>query len=108
MAIIACPVCSNRVSNKAAFCPKCKTNLSGKSPEKLEAQHREQRLSKVQSLTNQSLLALLLFLGGFGVMYWWQPENGSANEYLAIVAVAGGFCWYVVCRAWLIWLKRKK
>jgi uncharacterized protein YbaR (Trm112 family) len=108
MAIIACPVCKNRVSNKAPECPKCKTPIGSLSADKLAAQHREVRLQKLQSLTNQSMLALVLFLSGFGIMYWWQPENGSYNNYASIAAIAIGFSWYVVCRARIIWFKRKK
>ena len=108
MAIISCPVCANRISNKATECPKCKTNLGEASPEKLASKHREQMARQAQSLMNQSMLALLLFLAGFGILYWWQPENGSYNQYVSTVAIALGFGWYVVCRARIIWLKRKK
>ncbi|KRS22542.1 hypothetical protein AAY72_02880 [Alishewanella sp. WH16-1] len=108
MAIISCPVCQHRVSNKAAECPKCKTDLTAATPEKLAAQHRDRMLKQSQSMMNQSMLALLLFLGGFGILYWWQPETGSYNEYVSTAAIALGFIWYVVCRARIIWLKRKK
>ncbi len=108
MAIISCPVCDQRISNKATECPKCKTDLTAATPEKLAAKHRDKMLRQSQSLMNQSMLALLLFLAGFGILYWWQPENGSYNEYVSTAAIALGFCWYVVCRARIIWLKRKK
>ncbi len=108
MAIISCPVCNTRISNKATACPKCKTDLSVATPEKLASQHRERILRQSQSLMNQSMLALLLFLAGFGILYWWQPESGSYNQYVSTVAIALGFCWYIVCRARIIWLKRKQ
>lgn len=108
MAIISCPVCEQRVSNKSAVCPKCKTDLTSATPEKLSAQHRDKMLRQSQSLMNQSMLALLLFLAGFGILYWWQPTTGSYNEYVSTAAIALGFCWYVVCRARIIWLKRKR
>jgi hypothetical protein len=105
MAIISCPFCGHRVSDKASNCSNCKGDLTG-DPVKLAAVQRDRRLKQSQSLVNQSMLALILFLGGFGVLYWWQPTSGSYNEYVSTAAIAAGFIWYVVTRVRIILLKR--
>jgi hypothetical protein len=52
-------------------------------------------------------LSMLLFLGGFGILYWWQPTAHSYNQYASNIAIVLGFSWYVVTRARIILLKRK-
>ena len=51
MAIIACPYCDKRVSDKAATCNHCGNNLSEISVEKLERMQRDNRLAQGQRLT---------------------------------------------------------
>ncbi|KKO43921.1 hypothetical protein WG68_18065 [Arsukibacterium ikkense] len=107
MAIISCPYCGHRISDKAAACSKCGGDLTGNTPEQLAAIERDKKYRKMQSLMNQSMLAMVLFLGGFGILYWWQPANHSYNQYASNGAIALGFCWYVITRARIILLKRK-
>lgn len=106
MAIISCPFCGHRISDKSASCSKCNKDLSDLTPEKMAALERDKRLNQAQSLLNQSLLALVLFLAGLGVWYWWQSEDGY-NQYLAALLAAVGFCWYVITRIRIMMFKRK-
>jgi hypothetical protein len=107
MAIISCPFCGQRISDKATACSKCAGDLSSNTPEQLVLIEREKKNRKLQSLLNQSMLSMLLFLGGFGILYWWQPTAHSYNQYASNIAIVLGFSWYVVTRARIILLKRK-
>lgn len=107
MAIISCPFCGQKISDKSTQCNHCGKDLSALTTEKLNALSRDKRLALSQSLMNQTMLAMLLFLGGFGAMYWWQPETGSAQQYLFIGISAVGFLWYLVTRVRIILLKRR-
>lgn len=108
MAIVNCPNCGKKISDKAAECGHCRQDISALTPEKLEQLERNRRFDQAQRLMNHSMIALVMFLGGFGIMYWWQPESGSYNRYLAIGAIAVGFVWYIITRIRIILLKRKK
>ena len=108
MAIISCPFCGFKISDKAAQCTKCNADVSELTPEKMASIARNKMLDKTQSLVNHSMLALLLFLAGFGLMYWWDPETGSPQQYIAGGAIGLGFCWYIISRARIMLLRRRK
>jgi hypothetical protein len=108
MAIISCPFCGHKISDKSASCSKCNGDVAGLTPEKRASLARDKALDKVQALVNHSLFALLLFLTGFGLMYWWDPEPGSAQQYIAGAAIGVGFCWYIITRARIMWMKKRK
>ncbi|MDX3774250.1 zinc ribbon domain-containing protein [Chromatiaceae bacterium AAb-1] len=108
MAIISCPFCGQKISDKATNCSKCQNDLSDLTPEKIESLNREKRFNQSQRLVNHSMMALVLFLGGFGIWYWWQPESGSYNQYIAAIAVVTGFVWYIVTRIRIMLFKRRK
>ena len=78
------------------------------TPEKMRALARDKQFDKVQSLVTQSMLALVLFLLGFGLMYWWHPEHGSYQQIIASAAIGIGFCWYMITRARILFLKKRK
>lgn len=108
MAIVSCPFCGHKVSDKAAQCGKCNSDLADLTPEKMAALARNKALNKSQSLVNHSMFALLLFLAGFAFLYWWDPEPGGLQQILASAAIGIGFCWYIVTRIRIMLLKRKK
>ena len=108
MAIISCPFCGHKISDKAQECSKCQSDVSALTPEKMASIARNKALDKTQSLVNHSMFALLLFLTGFGLMYWWDPEAGSTQQLIAGGAMGIGLCWYIVTRIRIMLLKRKK
>ena len=108
MAIISCPFCGFKISDKAAQCTKCNADVSELTPEKMASIARNKMLDKTQSMVNHSMFALLLFLAGFGLMYWWDPAAGSAQQVIAGSAIGVGFCWYIVTRIRIMLLKRTK
>lgn len=108
MAIISCPFCGHKTSDKSAACSKCNGDLANLTPEKLASLARNRAIDQAQSLVNHSMFALLLFLAGFGLMYWWDPEPGSAQQYIAGAAIGLGFCWYMISRARIMFIKKRK
>jgi hypothetical protein len=108
MAIIACPFCGQKISDKTAQCQHCKKDLTAMTPEKMQALARDKHFEKVQSLITQSMLALVLFLAGFGLLYWWDPAPGSYQQLIAYGSIALGFCWYIITRGRILFLKKRK
>jgi hypothetical protein len=61
----------------------------------------------MQALQNQSLLAILIFVAGFGFMYWGGVQPGDLQHNLALGAAIVGFVWYGVNRVRITLAKRK-
>jgi uncharacterized BrkB/YihY/UPF0761 family membrane protein len=107
MAIIACPYCDKRVSDKAATCNHCGNNLSEISVEKLERMQRDNRLAQGLRLNNHAMLALVLFLGSFTWFYYRAPEPDSWEQNALYGAMIIGCIWYVVTKVRIVMYKRK-
>jgi hypothetical protein len=54
----------------------------------------------------QSMLAMLLFVAGFGFMYWGGAVTGGLQYNIAIGLTVVGFVWYIINRVRLVFLKR--
>jgi hypothetical protein len=61
----------------------------------------------MQSLQNQSMVAILMFIAGFGFIYWGGSEPGEIQYNLSIAATVFGFAWYAVNRVRIVLAKRK-
>ena len=61
---------------------------------------------KNKNIQTQSMIAMLLFVAGFGFMYWGGTQPGELQHNLAIGLAIIGFVWYIVNRVRLIMLKR--
>lgn len=107
MAIISCPRCGKKISDKSLTCQHCQLDLSGMTAERKHHLAEEARDKKVQSALNQSMLALILFLAGFCFLYFWALEPEGYEAVVSKAMIAAGFIWYIVARARLIYLKRK-
>lgn len=104
MAVISCPVCSKKISDKATECPHCDTVMDMDIEER-ERLARKQIAKKTQKLSTQSLFAMVFFLGGFWFMYFQAPEPDSPQMMISQGVVAIGFVWYIVNRIRLLLLK---
>ncbi|WP_105199781.1 MULTISPECIES: hypothetical protein [unclassified Pseudoalteromonas] len=108
MAIISCPQCQKSISDKHQACPHCNAVFGEMDAETKNRMAARSKTQKQQSLMNQSFIALILFLGGFFVLYWHHPVPGSWQQTTCYVAIAIGVVWYLVNRVRLVLLKRKK
>ncbi|MDN3651520.1 hypothetical protein QWY77_01815 [Thalassotalea ponticola] len=107
MALIDCPSCNKRISSKAPVCQHCHTVLDGTSDEQRKSMQQMARIQKHQQLMTHSMLAMLLFCGGFGFMFWGDHQPHSWQYTLSAGTTVVGFVWYVVTRVRILWAKRK-
>lgn len=105
MAVISCPQCSKKISDKVKQCPYCHTNMD-MDGEARQSMERRRIAKKVQHISTQSMVAMVFFLGGFWVMYFQSPESDSPQMLVAQLSIAVGFVWYIINRIRLLILKR--
>ena len=106
MALVNCPSCNKKTSDKAKVCPHCDFRIGNASAEDLERKQQLKKFKKLQSIQNQSLLAMLIFVAGFAFMYWGGTRPGDLQHNLAIVCSITGFVWYLVNRVRTVLIKR--
>ncbi|WP_057831399.1 hypothetical protein [Colwellia sp. TT2012] len=107
MAVINCPGCSKKISDKAKACNHCNMDLSGLDAGKIANLNRVDLINKTQRLMNYSFIAMLLFCGGFLFMFWESVELGSWQHDLAIASTMLGFVLYIIIRCMLLFTKHK-
>ena len=106
MALTECPSCSKTISDKAKECNHCGFALGSASDEDIIRKKNLNKFKKQHSIQNQSMLAMLMFVAGFGFMYWGGVRPGDTQHTLAIACSVVGFVWYVVNRIRIIYIKR--
>ncbi|WP_448211596.1 hypothetical protein [Colwellia sp. MEBiC06753] len=107
MAVIHCPACSKKISDKSPACNYCGLALNELDKDKLATIEKENKIRKQQSLMNHSFIAMLLFCGGFLFLFWQNAQPGSWQYITAMTATFIGFILYLVTRVRIILLKRK-
>lgn len=106
MALTDCPSCNKKISDKAKSCQHCGFAVGDASAEDVARKKNIQKFHKAQSIQNQSMLAMLMFVAGFGFMYWGGVQPGDTQHSIAIGCSVVGFVWYIVNRVRLIIHKR--
>jgi len=107
MAIISCPQCGKKISDKQKICPHCDLDMTDLSEEKLASLSKIKAIKSSSSIMTQSAIAMLMFLGGVLALY--NSENPQSPQHSAAQAcMIIGFIWYIVNRGRLIWAKRKQ
>ncbi|WP_448565251.1 hypothetical protein [Thalassotalea ganghwensis] len=106
MAVINCPSCKKKISDKAKQCNHCQIDLQNLDEEKLKNINTVNLINKSQRLMTQSFIAMLLFCGGFLFYYWKNVEPGTWQYFLSVFSIIIGFVLYIVTRVRLILLKR--
>ena len=106
MALIDCPSCNKKISDKADSCPHCGFALAEASSEDILRKQQLTKFKKLHSIQNQSMLAMLMFVAGFGFMYWGGASKGDLQYNLAILASILGSVWYIVNRVRILIIKR--
>ena len=108
MAVINCPSCKNKISDKAKECNHCGLSLQALDSDKIANLNRVNKINQAQRLMNYSFIAMLLFCGGFLFMFWDNVEQGTWQHTLAMVSTVIGFISYLVIRVRLLLFKRNK
>ncbi len=106
MALMNCPSCNKKTSDKAETCPHCGFGIGKASTEDIERKKSLKRFEKLHSIQNQSLIAMLIFVAGFGFMYWGGAQPGDLQHNLAMLSCVIGFVWYIVNRVRIVLIKR--
>ncbi|WP_158968219.1 hypothetical protein [Paraglaciecola sp. L3A3] len=106
MAVVDCPSCSKKISDKAKSCQHCDFNLGNASQEDIARKQNLNKYLKKQNVQTQSMVAMLLFVAGFGFMYWGGAAPDDLQYKLAVAVAILGFVWYIVNRVRLVFLKR--
>jgi hypothetical protein len=106
MALIDCPSCSKKISDKAQSCQHCNFELGTADIDDLARKQELNRYLKSQKIQTQSMVAMLMFVTGFGFMYWGDVVPGETQHYIAMGVSLVGFIWYIVNRVRLVFVKR--
>ena len=108
MAVIDCPSCKKKISDKAKSCSHCGIAIAEVDQEKLALIKQTNAIKKQQNLMTHSFIAMLLFCGGFLFFYLRDVQSGTLEYGLAIGLTLIGFVLYIVTRIRLLLLKRSK
>lgn len=106
MALIDCPACKKKISDKAEVCQHCEFAIGEASAEDILRKENLNRHKKLHGIQNQSMLAMLIFIASFGFMSWGGVSAGEMQHNLAILGAVVGFVWYVVNRVRILYIKR--
>ncbi len=107
MALIDCPSCGKKMSNKSAECPHCGFSKSA-SPEAQDRMLARKAATRFRRLQMGQMLAVLLLMIGGGL--WWFGSTGSGTsagmqlavgQTLLILAVL----LYIFTRGTMLWDK---
>jgi len=108
MAVINCPNCKKKISDKAKICEHCQIDLSTLDADKIASLKRISTVAKSQQLMTHSFIAMLLFCGGFLFLYWQDAQPGTWEYVAAITSTILGFILYIITRVRLILSKRSQ
>jgi len=112
MAIINCPSCKERISDKAKVCSHCNFNFKaddasdGLSTEQQASKEHLSRMKKRYSLQMQAMAGIILFLLGI-VLWYFVGEKGltEISHFVELGTALIGGIWYLLTRVRLIMFK---
>lgn len=107
MAIIKCPSCRERVSDKRDTCPHCgygiRDERAGLPLSEAEARVKKKRAAKMQM---HSYAATLVFVAGVAWMLVESNGNFTEASYWSMFLAGIGVVWYVTVRIMMVLGKR--
>jgi uncharacterized membrane protein YvbJ len=107
MSVISCPHCNKRISDKVEQCPHCNIGMD-MDADQIQRMATSERVKKMQKINVQSMIAVIVAMVGFYVMYFKSPEPGSPQLLISQSVLALGFLWYIVNRIRLFMIKNAK
>ncbi|RAJ98951.1 zinc ribbon domain-containing protein [Aliidiomarina maris] len=110
MAIVSCPKCNKKMSDKAAVCAHCGFVVDSLDAESLERKRRRRKADHIHKLTTHSMLAMLVFVAGIAGIFFYRDEasvDPSWQSQVALVVTVLGFVWYIINRMRMIAARRK-
>ncbi|MFQ3234537.1 MAG: hypothetical protein ACI9C4_000088 [Paraglaciecola sp.] len=106
MALVDCPSCNKKISDKSPLCSHCGLSVGEPTSEDLSRKQNLQKHLESQKLQTQSMIAMLMFVAGFGFMYWGGALPGDLQYNIAVGSAIIGFVWYIVNRIRLVFVKK--
>ncbi|MFC0444841.1 zinc ribbon domain-containing protein [Pseudidiomarina halophila] len=106
MALIHCPSCNKRISDKAKTCPHCEFVLAGRTSEDIEREQLRAVQRRKDKLLSQSMLALLLAIGAFTYVFLEQPHPDSWYAKVSYGLMGLSVIWFLINRVRIMLLKR--
>lgn len=107
MALVCCPSCKKRISNRARVCQFCHVNLTGN----IESLTKISDIKHSSQLLTHTFASLTLFIAGVVIWFWngiTPDKMSSLRAWIAISCFIVGFVGYLVTRVRLILYKRNK
>ena len=108
MAVISCPGCNEKISDKSKFCTHCHIDLTELDIDQMQRLRNVNFIKKSQSLMNHSFIAMLFFCGGFLAMFSESVPRESWQYSVAMACTILGFIFYLVTRVRGLLLKKNK
>lgn len=108
MALVDCPVCSKRISSRAAECQHCGSNLTSLTEGQKEAHRGIAQIKKQQKLMTQTFIAMLIFCAG--VLGYFLGDHKTYPWLPLVSQIVGvvGLVWYLTLRCFMTVQKVKK
>ena len=112
MAIINCPSCKTRISDKAKICSSCQFDLvggktsEGLNEEQLNSQKKMAHMKKRYSLQMQAMIGIVLVLAGSLMWYFGGRDMSVVMSSSGLITLALGALLYLVTRVRLIMFKK--
>ncbi|MET1256016.1 hypothetical protein [Aliikangiella maris] len=113
MAIIQCPSCKDKISDKATVCNHCHFNLvtgqtaQGESQEQIASKAKLAHLKRRYSLQMQAMSGLIVFLGAI-IIWYFVGERGMTepSHFIQLSIAFLGAIWYLLTRIRIILFKK--
>lgn len=112
MAIVNCPSCNQKTSDKAKTCANCqhdfvnKLSANGLTDEQISSKLRLKHIKKKYSLQMQAMIGIILVLLGSSLWYFDGRSFSKVSDFLELAMIALGAFWYLTTRVRLIIFKK--
>ncbi|MBC3767292.1 zinc ribbon domain-containing protein [Neptunicella marina] len=107
MALIDCPACNKKISDKSKLCQHCGVAVGALDADDIRRKASLKKTQQLQSVNTQSIIAILMIAGGAWFALQDNVDKESLEYQIAVGAAVGGFFWAIVNRVRIVFIKRK-